>query len=473
MSLFPKSAITDNNLVNTSAVKNTTPASNDYGLVVRPINTDPDNFNTNSNLQVANADVSNANPVPVSIVSGGGGSGSIQYNEDTPHTSGDTGTMALSVRNDTPSSLANTNGDYTPLQTGSNGSLWVKDENSNNILTKLTDIETNTDSLTQTGGGTEAGALRVTLANDSTGLLSVDDNGGSLTVDANNLDIRDLTFATDKVDVSGSSVSVSNFPANQNVIATDLDIRNLTPTQDKVSIGDGTDTLGVNADGSINVNATISNQLENPVISRYVVFLAPGNFGPTGPNYTIDDYIQKIDFYDDSRTLVNTIWYNQSTNTVIPAPSLNHINTIEQIGALYLPALDNLDIPVGDFRSDVEDFIGLTNSTPYTSSDGSVSANLNSLLKGLNLRPKNGTTTTFTATTSTTIQSANDNRKGMMITNEGAGDLYILLGTGTASTTNYSAKITPNSYWELPFKFTGDIKGIFASAGTARITILT
>jgi len=34
-----------------------------------------------------------------------------------------------------------------------------------------------------TGGGTEAGAQRVTIANNSTGVLSVDDNGGSLTVD--------------------------------------------------------------------------------------------------------------------------------------------------------------------------------------------------------------------------------------------------------------------------------------------------
>jgi hypothetical protein len=37
--------------------------------------------------------------------------------------------------------------------------------------------------LSTTGGGTEALALRVTLASDSTGLVSVDDNGGSLTVD--------------------------------------------------------------------------------------------------------------------------------------------------------------------------------------------------------------------------------------------------------------------------------------------------
>lgn len=37
--------------------------------------------------------------------------------------------------------------------------------------------------LSTTGGGGEATALRVTVANDSTGVLSVDDNGSSLTVD--------------------------------------------------------------------------------------------------------------------------------------------------------------------------------------------------------------------------------------------------------------------------------------------------
>lgn len=37
--------------------------------------------------------------------------------------------------------------------------------------------------LSVTGGGTEATALRVTIASDSTGVLSVDDGGGSLTID--------------------------------------------------------------------------------------------------------------------------------------------------------------------------------------------------------------------------------------------------------------------------------------------------
>ena len=37
--------------------------------------------------------------------------------------------------------------------------------------------------LNVTGGGTQASALRVTIASDSTGVISIDDNGGSITVD--------------------------------------------------------------------------------------------------------------------------------------------------------------------------------------------------------------------------------------------------------------------------------------------------
>ena len=45
------------------------------------------------------------------------------------------------------------------------------------------DIVTVPAPLSTTGTGTEATALRVTIATDSTGVLSVDDNGGALTVD--------------------------------------------------------------------------------------------------------------------------------------------------------------------------------------------------------------------------------------------------------------------------------------------------
>ena len=64
--------------------------------------------------------------------------------------------------------------------------------------------------------GTDIGDVTI---NNGAGVSAVyiQDGGNSITVDATNLDIRDLVFATDKVDVSGSSVSVSNFPVTQPV----------------------------------------------------------------------------------------------------------------------------------------------------------------------------------------------------------------------------------------------------------------
>lgn len=83
------------------------------------------------------------------------------------------------------------------------------------------------------------------LLDSTSGALHVSDGGGSLTVDATDLDIRALT-QTDEITVfQGTDPWV--------VSATDLDIRNLSASQDNVAISDGTDTLAINADGSINI----------------------------------------------------------------------------------------------------------------------------------------------------------------------------------------------------------------------------
>ena len=70
--------------------------------------------------------------------------------------------------------------------------------------------------LSTTGGGTEATALRVTLASDSTGVVSIDDNGASLTVDATDLDIRNLAPATDTVAIGdgAATATIRNLAAN-------------------------------------------------------------------------------------------------------------------------------------------------------------------------------------------------------------------------------------------------------------------
>ena len=70
--------------------------------------------------------------------------------------------------------------------------------------------------LSVTGGGAEATALRVTVASDSTGVLSVDDNGGSLTVDGT-VAVSGTVAVTqsgtwDEVGIndSGNSITVDN-----------------------------------------------------------------------------------------------------------------------------------------------------------------------------------------------------------------------------------------------------------------------
>ena len=115
------------------------------------------------------------------------------------------------------------------IQTAVEGTLIVDLGANNDVtidgtaLTRLTDIETNTDFGATTGGGTETGALRVTIANDSTGVLSVDDNGGSLTVDSS--DLSTLAGA-----VSGSEIQadiVGALPSGSNTIG-DVTVSQIT-----------------------------------------------------------------------------------------------------------------------------------------------------------------------------------------------------------------------------------------------------
>lgn len=92
---------------------------------------------------------------------------------------------------------------------------------------------------------------------DGTDFLAVNADGSiNAVVSATDLDIRNLAFATDKVDVGGSVVALdaTTLAALENITvsATDLDIRDLSHAQDSVKIGDGTDFLAINTDGSIN-----------------------------------------------------------------------------------------------------------------------------------------------------------------------------------------------------------------------------
>lgn len=88
----------------------------------------------------------------------------------------------------------------------------------------------------------------------------------------------------------------------------------------------------------------------------------------------------------------------------------------------------------------------------------------------------------------TTVTSVNDSatdvrllaaagdRQGATIFNDSASTLYLLLNSGVASTTNFTVRMAPGDYYELPWNrhgvYTGEIRGIWSadSTGAARIT---
>jgi len=93
------------------------------------------------------------------------------------------------------------------------------------------------------------------------------------------------------------------------------------------------------------------------------------------------------------------------------------------------------------------------------------------------LRPPNATTggtgpTDFTSTSYGTIATASTGRLGCTIFNSGPGNLHVMLGTATASTSAFSVRLSAGDYYEVPFNYTGLIGGIFATAGTAEVTTL-
>ena len=98
----------------------------------------------------------------------------------------------------------------------------------------------------------------------------------------------------------------------------------------------------------------------------------------------------------------------------------------------------------------------------------------------LPIKPHMAATATRTSVadsaTTGTILASNAARKGAVITNDSTAILYLALGTGPATTTDYSTRIGTDETYNVPACFTGIITGIWASdpgTGAARVTELT
>jgi hypothetical protein len=86
-----------------------------------------------------------------------------------------------------------------------------------------------------------------------------------------------------------------------------------------------------------------------------------------------------------------------------------------------------------------------------------------------------GTQTNVTSSISDgTILASNASRLGATIYNDSTAALFILLSNATSSATVYTIKVAAGGYYEVPFTYTGVIKGIWTAAnGSARVTEFT
>jgi hypothetical protein len=83
------------------------------------------------------------------------------------------------------------------------------------------------------------------------------------------------------------------------------------------------------------------------------------------------------------------------------------------------------------------------------------------------------TTTVASSASNVMLLTTNTNRLGASVFNDSNSIVYIKLGA-TASLTSFAIKLYPNSYWEVPSNYVGQIDAIWANAnGNARITELT
>lgn len=158
------------------------------------------------------------------------------------------------------------------LNPGTGGEDVATDEVASKIyqLVKLVGGGEGTVAELAVGGGVESGSLRVTIANDSTGLVSVDDGGSSITID--NADITSIKTAVEILDniVSGNEaqVDVITVPAPLSTTGggTEAAALRVTLANDStglVSVDDGGGALTVDGTVTANLSATDNAVLDN------------------------------------------------------------------------------------------------------------------------------------------------------------------------------------------------------------------
>jgi hypothetical protein len=325
---------------------------------------------------------------------------------------------------------------------------------------------------------------------------------------------------------SEAQVDVLTMPT-VTVQATDLDIRNLSSATDSVTavldagavnIGDvdvvsvPADPFGANADAAATAGSTGSIQAKLRLVTsqldaiKTAVETLDNTVGgselqvdvvgalPAGNNNIGDVDIASIAAGDNNIGNVDVVSLpalaagtaNIGDVDVLTLPALPAgNNNIGDVDVASLPASTNTLEVVGDVAQDIAVagnpvLVGLraSDAEPTAMSADGDSVYAWGDRSGRTVVGQKAATATLSSVadsaSSVTVLAANAARLGATIVNDSTEILYLKMGA-TASTTSYTVKMAVDAYYEVPFGYTGILDGIWANnaSGSARVTELT
>ena len=293
--------------------------------------------------------------------------------------------------------------------------------------------------------------------------------------------------------VSGSVVSISNFPASQVISGTVT--ANPTGTQTiagTVAIGAGTAQIGnvtasnldavldqyeVNAQeksfavvASLNGQGYVSDSAKSHITNSVTIGSLPAISGTVTVGNTVTIAGTVTANPTGTQTIAGSVTLGAGTaeiGTVKPAKSQSgnaqFLSVDDGSGKLFTSTLLTAGTAqIGSVTASISNSVTIA-SLPAIS--GTVTANTFAL-QGTAV-----TTSNFTSTTaSTVLANYNATRQVLSIFNEGAGNLHICAGA-TCTTIAYQVRLSAGDYYEVPnHQTTITHSAVFATAGTARVT---
>ena len=248
--------------------------------------------------------------------------------------------------------------------------------------------------------------------------------------------------------VSGSVVSISNFPATQPVSIASVTIGNSLTIASLPAIS-GTVTANVvgfnptpNNNFGTGVIQIIADAEKDTIRSSLWIANSSGNNGSAADGQILSqNYPMPIS---------GTVTANLAGSFNATIETVNDVGNVSHAVAVHL-------------YDDGGYFMGNGNNPVIIS--GTVTANTFAV-QGTAV-----TTSNFTSTTaSTVLANFNATREVLTIFNEGAGNLHICAGA-TCTTIAYQVRLSAGDYYEVPnHQTTITHSAVFATAGTARVT---